>query len=258
MTSWSVLCGPFRPPQAAVVRAVGELLRGAVGAAGRTPQPGPAGAGRRHAGRRRRAPALRGAAAAQLPPARPAVSGLGTPRHPPPPAPRGHLPGGQTHGEVPQKSPSGVTSHYPSGIVPLSQGEGLKSRNTGVGTFTVVGWHRGDPRAGSEGLSRGSPAGCGTPASPAPAARTSPACWAPARAWRSWICPSARGCAMPACGCCARGSRTAPAGCRPCGKVLGAVGRPVLPPSHPKQVTDQPVEPHVHVCLGPAGWGAAG
>lgn len=104
VTSWSVLCGPFRPPQAAVVRAVGELLRGAVGAAGRTPQPGPAGAGRRHAGRRRRAPALRGAAAARLPPARPAVSGLGTPRHPPPSTPRASPRRPNPRGSTPKES----------------------------------------------------------------------------------------------------------------------------------------------------------
>ncbi|XP_075357937.1 NACHT, LRR and PYD domains-containing protein 3-like isoform X3 [Mycteria americana] len=63
-------------PQAVVVRALGALLRGAGGPPGPTPQPGPPGAGRRHAGRRRRAPALRGAAAARLPPARPAAAVL--------------------------------------------------------------------------------------------------------------------------------------------------------------------------------------
>ncbi|XP_054684107.1 NACHT, LRR and PYD domains-containing protein 3-like isoform X3 [Grus americana] len=80
----------------------------------------------------------------------------------------------------------------------------------------------GPAGAGPEAPAGRSPAGCGTPASPAPAARTSPPRWAPARAWKSWICPSARGCATPACSCCARGSGAAPAGCRRCG--WGAAG----------------------------------
>lgn len=127
------LIGSLRlSPQAAVVRAVGELLRGAGGAAGVAPQPGPAGAGRRRAGRRRRAPALPGAAAARLPTPRPAVSVLSTPQHPPPPP--GHLPGIQTlrvehrAGEVPQKVSLGW--HHPS--VP---GRGARKQ-----------WHRGGDR----------------------------------------------------------------------------------------------------------------
>ena len=188
------------------------------------------------------------------------MSGPGTPGCPPP---QPQHPVGISQAAKPMGW-SGALGRYPRRVplerhrpsVPLSQDEELKSSGTRVGTITVVGWHQGGPRADSEGLSRGSPAGCGTPASPAPAAKTSLLCWAPACAWRSWICPSTRGCVMPACSCCARGSSAAPASCRRCGK--GPRGQPALPPSHPEQLTNRPVKRHVPVCLGPAGWGAAG